>query len=251
MERVAANYSPPGSLLAFEDGPMADSRLTKPGYESVHAMQDSASLVTRRPVGYFPGWLAGDPWPPFVVLLFSHQLTDADGVHKLVAVTLSLTDFSDQAGTALVRASVAGHSFMSSWSSGSTPPALTDLIRFHLHPGHGVLRVYAGQPDSSDPSHATIDYVSGKHHRTIDIWLKPKGRILSSVREVIATTVPSASHGTASGQVIETQTTADSASRESLKNDPRLRATQWYKDWFSTKTSSRPAPTSQSSRSHQ
>lgn len=53
----------------------------------------------------------------------------------------------------------------------------------HLSATEGTLRLFAGQPDASDASHFTIDYVLADQKGVIDGWLKEDGSVLLEKRE--------------------------------------------------------------------
>jgi hypothetical protein len=48
----------------------------------------------------------------------------------------------------------------------------------HLSHTEGTLRLFAGQPDATDASHFTIDYLLGDQKGVIDGWLKDDGSVL-------------------------------------------------------------------------
>jgi hypothetical protein len=185
---------PPGHVV-YEEGPAASREWVTGGSGFVESLDGTRLIRSRRPQ-CLSRVLSGARLDPQLAPILVHELRAPDGwrrpvlaFHFPVPQDPRVPDWSLTTGTAKL---VEGERLA------GLPPGV-ELWEYYtiLFPRLGrdqILRVKGGQPDSADPSHASVGYELDGRSGTFDLWLRDDGALTLSPRDGPAVAMWRAEH---------------------------------------------------------
>jgi hypothetical protein len=188
----AMRYSAPADQVVFEEEPAAASKFVAKDRRYHRSPMHLAFA------GYVPAEFQGlrPNWEPDAVA-FLHERR-AGGTERIVSVEVGVGQaFNERHEVSLYALVIEPDALGAPKVVGRAllPLPLHSIDRGRLLSEQPLLRLYAGQRDSADPSHFTIRYELGGEGGAIDGWLRVDNSVSLKVRDGPALTLTSSPGG--------------------------------------------------------
>ena len=165
LRRKCLVFSLPPSTVVFDDDPVRAKNLLALGkYVSSHPALGTAtgSPFALLPIREFDDYAVPSQWAAPVVFL--HERISPAGHRRLVVIHISLLP-NDPFNRIFF-----DHYLEQDGVTGNASRSQDRSVEMYRLPAEAI-GIYAGQPDASDSSHFTIDYLLNNRRETIDGWL--------------------------------------------------------------------------------